>query len=136
MQTVRHRTTRRMMSGRRTQDNRTHGSLMNVGRTSEASLMDVERAKLSRRYYNERCSSLLWRGRQSVAARCYGEGDRALQLAAMARVTERCSLLLWRGRQSVVARYYGKGDRALQLIAMARAAAGCSSLLRQWLAAL
>ncbi len=42
----------------------------------------------------EHYNSLLWRGRQSVVARCCGEADRALQLIAVAKPAAGCSSLL------------------------------------------
>ncbi len=107
----------RKTSGRRTQD----GRRTDVGRTSDGSRTKVGRKFDERRtnkaqppllpwqvaalHYNswqrnaavrlaEHYNSLLWRGRQSVAARCCGEAGRALQLIAVARPATGYSSLL------------------------------------------
>ncbi|CAM6027938.1 unnamed protein product [Sphagnum balticum] len=53
----------------------------------------------------EHCSSLLWRGRQSIAARCCGEAGNRLQLAATAMANNTTT--------------HGARPAALQLAAMA-----------------
>jgi hypothetical protein len=76
--------------------------LTNIGRKLDESPTNVERAEFSRRCCNgrwQRCTAApgnatLWRGRQSVATRCYGEAGRALQLVAVARPVVGCSSLL------------------------------------------